>query len=235
MNLCNTKASLSPALSCWERAVCSEPCVHRQAPMHEWFSLRNGELGTLSYRSREGAFASVAAASCCGCFWGHWGAVGRSLGGSGTDMGNAFPTWQSPLAGFANGRRLYVWEIAFRVSQEPDFAVEALLEGWLLLDSIKENLCIHGFWLDSSVVNPDLPFRNWLIYERKLYLSSPSMKRTASECIVCQWSLVVIPVMKMVVTIPEREFFSVCFPARNNSPDQQLLSLRRSDKMQSAH
>lgn len=53
-----------------------------------------------------------------------------------------------------------MWEIAFRVSQEPDFAVEALLEGWLLLDSIKENLCIHGFWLDSSVVNPDLPFRN---------------------------------------------------------------------------
>lgn len=56
--------------------------------------------------------------------------------------------------------RLYMWEVTFRGSQEPDFSVKALLEGWLLFDSIKENLCIHGFWLDSSVVNPDLSFRN---------------------------------------------------------------------------
>lgn len=66
----------------------------------------------------------------------------------------------SPLAGFANGMCLYVWEVTFRVSQEPDFSVEALLEGWLLFDSIKENLFIHGFWCDSSVVKPDLSFRN---------------------------------------------------------------------------
>lgn len=64
----------------------------------------------------------------------------------------------SPLAGSASGMCLYVWEVTFGVSQEPDFSVETLLEGWLLCDSIKENPCVHGFWLDSSVVNPDLSF-----------------------------------------------------------------------------
>lgn len=67
---------------------------------------------------------------------------------------------RSPMAGFANGMHIYVWEVTFRVSQEPDFSVEALLEGWLLFHLIKENLSIHGFLLDSSVVNPDLSFRN---------------------------------------------------------------------------
>lgn len=49
-----------------------------------------------------------------------------------------------------------MWEVTFEVSQEPDFSVETLLEGSLLFDSIKKNLCIYEFWLDSSVVNPDL-------------------------------------------------------------------------------
>lgn len=128
------------------------------------FSLRNGELGKLSCRSRGGAFASVVAASSCECFLGSlrscWQGLWDALLATRGMPCRPGKVNGSPLAGFANGMRLYVWEVTFRVSQEPDFAVEALLEGWLLLDSIKENPCIHGFWLDSSVVNPDLPFRN---------------------------------------------------------------------------
>lgn len=158
-NLCSPKASPSPAFSCWERAVCSEPGRH--ACVNE-FSLRNGELAKLSYRSREGAFASAAAASSRDCVLGSlmscWQGLWDATGGA---TGNALPTWQrerKSLAGSASGMCLYVWEVTFGVSQEPDFSVETLLEGWLLCDSIKENPCVHGFWLDSSVVNPDLSF-----------------------------------------------------------------------------
>lgn len=141
-------------------------------------------------------------------FWGHWGAAGRVSGMPLECLADLAKLrevhWQALPRGFSFmcGR-----EVTFRVSQEPDVSVEALLEGCLLFDSIKENLCIHGFWLDSSVENPDLSFRNWLIYEHKLHLSSPSMKRKASECIVCRRNLVVIPLMKMMVNIP-----AVAFP-----------------------
>lgn len=212
-------ASPSPALSCWERAVCSEPCAQGRHTCMNEFSWQKGGLESSVTGAETELLLQLSLQVCVTVFWGHSQAVGRSLVVTQGMPCRPGKVKGSPLAGFANGMCLCVWEVTFRVSQEPDFAVEALLEGWLLFDLIKENLCIHGFWLDSSVVNPDLSFRNWLIYEHKLYLSSPGMKRITSECIVCRWNLVIIPVMEMMVAIPEREFFSVCCPARSNSPD----------------
>lgn len=50
----------------------------------------------------------------------------------------------------------------------------------------KQLLRGYGFWLDSSVVNPALSFRDWLIYGGKLCFSSPSTKRATSECVACR-------------------------------------------------